>query len=116
MPDHAPINLDTLRKRTLGHQTLLIDLLKLFREHTPATLERIAAALAAHDLNEGRVAAHKLKSSAATIAAQQLADLLNGVETALTNGKDEAARDLLVLIDNELSRCSDQIDALLATP
>ncbi|HEX8324973.1 MAG TPA: Hpt domain-containing protein [Tepidisphaeraceae bacterium] len=107
----APIDLTLLERRTLGHQVLLRDLLRLFHDHTPPSLERVRDALARGDLAAGRAGVHQLKSSAATIAAGHLADLLAEAEAALLAG-DETVLQRLPLIEAETQRCLEQITRL----
>ena len=73
----VPIDLGHLRRFTLGDRELEQEILGLFIEQAPATIERL---LQAGSHREWQRAAHTLKGSARAVGAWQIADLAEHAE------------------------------------
>ena len=78
-----PVNLDSLRRYTLGNAEVEREVLQLFCEHAPIMLGRLKAAAGEKDWRD---AAHALKGSALALGAWRIATLAEQAETA--NGFD----------------------------
>lgn len=113
--DHPPLDLVTLNRRTLGNVVLRDDLLRLFREHGPISLGAVATSLQAHDAAAITAAAHRLKGSAATIAATELAGTARRIELAASAEDWHAIASEIEMADSQLLRCLERIDDLLVT-
>ena len=103
------INFSTLDKQTLGNAKLRVELLDLFCEHAVAPLAAAKAALATQDSVATAAAAHRLKGSAATIAALSLADAAQRLEAAACTGDWSVAGAEFEAVERELTRCIDYI-------
>jgi HPt (histidine-containing phosphotransfer) domain-containing protein len=73
----APVDLQHLRRYTLGNQALEAEILRLFQSQLPETLAALRAAATQRDW---KIAAHTLKGSSRAIGAWQIADLAEGAE------------------------------------
>lgn len=100
-----------LRKRTLNDAALMTELLGLFRSEMTAGIARFDALAASQDVQAAGKLAHRLKGSAATIAATSLAGLFVRVESACETDTGESPFALLPQIKAEVARCFAEIDA-----
>jgi len=85
VPGGGPIDLDHLRRMTLGDQGLEREVLTMFSAQSARILGELAALPA-----ETATHAHTLKGSARAIGAFGVADAAAGLETALSSGSDSA--------------------------
>lgn len=94
--------------RTIGDGTAVASLIELFRLHGPADVEEIGAAGSDDDPEAVRMAAHRLRGSAATLGAGRVEAIARRIEDGVRNGGLVAARDL----DELEAAVGEAIDAL----
>jgi HPt (histidine-containing phosphotransfer) domain-containing protein len=105
-PDDGPIDIEHLRRMTLGDDSLEREVLAMFSAQavsligTLATLPKDAGALT-----------HTLKGSARAIGAFGVADAAVRLEAALQNGEDPS--ELLGELDDAIAQARTAIDAIL---
>ena len=75
--------------REIGGDKLLGKLARLYLEHTPVRLEEIRRALAAGDWSRTADAMHSLRSSSATLGANELAQTAAEMERMAEQGNSE---------------------------
>ena len=97
-----------------GFQSLMIDILRLFKEHAPVYLKALHKALNLGDLQEAVEQAHALKGTAGSAGAALLAQLAGQLETAALAGETERCAGLLAQLDRALERTVQAIDEELA--
>lgn len=97
-----------------GFQSLMIDILRLFKEHAPVYLSALRNALTQGDLQEAVEQAHALKGTAGSTGAALLAQLAGQLETAALAGESERCAALLAQLDGALGRTVQAIDEELA--
>ena len=85
-PDDGPIDIEHLRRMTLGDASLEREVLAMFS----AQAVGLVGALAALPADAGALA-HTLKGSARAIGAFGVADAADGLEALIRNGGDPAA-------------------------
>lgn len=105
-PDDGPIDLDHLKRMTLGDSGLEQEVLAMFS----AQLVRLVGALAALPA-EAPALAHKLKGSARAIGAFAVADAATRLEAALANGSDPSQ--LLADLGDAVAQARTAIDTIL---
>lgn len=94
-----PSALNTLRD--LGGDSLINDILDLFRNSAQTQVEKIRTAFEQRDSAAVRLAAHSLKSAAANIGALQLAELARNLEHAARDNTLQFDRQLAESLHNE---------------
>jgi len=92
VPVTGPIDLTHLRRFTLGDKSLELEILALFIQQVPLTLESLKTALTDQDW---RMAAHTLKGSSRAVGAWRLAKLSERAES-LGGPSDPSARALVL--------------------
>ena len=107
VPDDGPIDLDHLRRMTLGDAALEREVLAMFS----AQSDQILGALADLPAQAGELA-HTLKGAARAIGAFAVADAAAALEVALRNGAD-APRVALSDLADAIHQARLAIDALL---
>jgi two-component system, sensor histidine kinase and response regulator len=90
-PDHAPLKIDGIDteaglKRLGGKRERYESLLRKFAARQAGTVEAIRAALSSGDTAMAERDAHSLKSSAATVGADRLAEEAAKAEAAIKSG------------------------------
>jgi HPt (histidine-containing phosphotransfer) domain-containing protein len=96
-----PLDLEHLRRFTLGDPDLEHEILGLFADHAPKTLASLAEASSPR---EWLAAAHSLKGSAKAIGAHQLADLAAEAERAYPDAGNRQAQLAAVTAAMEAAR------------
>lgn len=76
-PAAAPVDLDHLRRYTLGDRALEMEVLQLFADQAPVTLADLRAS---RDDSSWRNAAHSLKGSARAVGAWRVAQYAQAAE------------------------------------
>jgi HPt (histidine-containing phosphotransfer) domain-containing protein len=105
----GPIDLTHLRRFTLGDKSLELEILGLFIEQVPMTLESLKSALTEQDW---KMAAHTLKGSARAVGAWRLAKLSERAER-LGGPSDRTACSLVLReIEEAAAEARAQIAAL----
>lgn len=91
------VNLDYLRELADGSVEFMEEMIDMFFEQAPESLQDIETAMAAKDYERLRAYAHKMKSSVSIMGANDLLELVKQVEVnAATNSNLD---DLPVLCD-----------------
>ena len=106
VPDDGPIDLDHLKRMTLGDESLEREVLAMFS----AQSARLIGMLAVLPAEAGELA-HTLKGSARAIGAFAVADAADALESVLANGEDPTEA-LAELADAVTQACA-AIDAQL---
>ncbi|NJD19604.1 MAG: response regulator, partial [Gemmatimonadetes bacterium] len=89
---------------TGGDREILAMVLEVFTQEWPAQRDRLRGALASGDAQELAAAAHRLKGSAGTIAAQRLHRLMAYMEAAWTAGHIDDAQQEVQRVEEEVGR------------
>ena len=105
-PDDGPIDIEHLRRMTLGDATLEHEVLAMFS----AQAVRLIGALAKLPAEAGALA-HTLKGSARAIGAFQVADATEAFEAALRDGGEPSKT--LAALQHAVARARNAIDAML---
>jgi HPt (histidine-containing phosphotransfer) domain-containing protein len=105
VPDDGPIDLDHLRRMTLGDAALEREVLTMFS----AQADRILTALADLPAQAGQLA-HTLKGAARAVGAFVVADAAAALEAALRHAGDP--REALAELRNAVAQARAAIDAL----
>jgi HPt (histidine-containing phosphotransfer) domain-containing protein len=105
-PDDGPIDIDHLRRMTLGDAGLEREVLAMFS----AQAASLIGALAALPPEAGALA-HTLKGSARAIGAFAVADAAEVLETAMRNGDDPSHA--LAELDEAIACARTAVDAIL---
>lgn len=100
-----PLNLENLRRYTLGNAEVEREVMQLFCEHAPVMLARLRAS--AND-KDWRDSAHALKGSALALGAGRIAALSERAEAA---DGFASRKDLLVKIEAAIDEVQDFIAA-----
>ena len=106
VPDEGPIDLEHLRRMTLGDASLEREVLAMFA----AQAARLIGMLAALPADAGALA-HTLKGSARAIGAFAVADAAESLEAVLRNGEDPAAA--LADLTDAVAKARMAVDAIL---
>ena len=106
VPDDGPIDLDHLKRMTLGDEGLEREVLAMFS----AQSARLIGTLATLPEKAGELA-HTLKGSARAVGAFAVAEAAAAVETALQNGEDPTRA--LCELGDAVAQARAAIDALL---
>ena len=105
-PDDGPIDIEHLRRTTLGDAGLEHEVLAMFS----AQAVGLIGALAMLPGDAGALA-HKLKGSAHAIGAFQVADAAGRLETAIRTGDDRS--EPFAELDDAVAQARTAIDAIL---
>jgi len=105
-PDDGPIDIEHLRRMTLGDNSLEREVLAMFSAQAVSLFGTLAALP-----NDSGALAHTLKGSARAIGAFGVADAAVRLEEALKNGEDPS--DQLGELDDAISQARAAIDAIL---
>jgi HPt (histidine-containing phosphotransfer) domain-containing protein len=106
VPDDGPIDLDHLKRMTLGDESLEREVLAMFSAQSVSLIGALAALPA-----EAREIVHTLQGSARAIGAFAVADAAVSLETALKNGDDPT--EPLAELKDAVAQARTAIDALL---
>jgi HPt (histidine-containing phosphotransfer) domain-containing protein len=105
-PDDGPIDIEHLRRMTLGDASLEHEVLAMFSAQAVGLIGALAKLPA-----EAGALAHTLKGSARAIGAMDVADAADALETAIRNGTDPARP--LAELDGAIALARTAIDAIL---
>jgi HPt (histidine-containing phosphotransfer) domain-containing protein len=106
VPDDGPIDIDHLKRITLGDESLEREVLAMFSAQSVSLIGALAALPA-----EARELVHTLQGSARAIGAFAVADAAAVLEAALTNSGDPA--EALAELKDAVAQARAAIDALL---
>jgi HPt (histidine-containing phosphotransfer) domain-containing protein len=107
-PDDGPIDIDHLRRMTLGDAGLEREVLAMFAAQSVGLVTGLAAKGPAADAT---ALAHMLKGSARAIGAFRVAEAAESLETGLRNGEDPSWA--LAEVDDAVAEARAAIDELL---
>ena len=105
-PDDGPIDLEHLRRMTLGDAGLEREVLAMFSAQTVSLIDRLATLSP-----EAGALAHTLKGSARAIGAFGVADAADRLEAAIQKGDDSTAA--LAGLEDAVTEARAAIDAIL---
>ena len=105
-PDDGPIDIEHLKRMTLGDAGLEREVLAIFS----AQAARLAGALASLPADAGALA-HTLKGSARAIGAFGVAEAAARLETQIKNGGDQSQA--LAELDDAVAQACSAVDAML---
>ena len=106
VPDDGPIDVDHLKRMTLGDESLEREVLAMFSAQSVSLIGALAALPA-----EAREIVHTLQGSARAIGAFAVADAAASLETALKNGDDPT--EPLAELKDAVAQARTAIDVLL---
>jgi HPt (histidine-containing phosphotransfer) domain-containing protein len=106
VPDDGPIDMDHLKRMTLGDESLEREVLAMFSAQSVSLIGALAVLPA-----EARELVHTLKGSARAVGAFAVADAAADLEAALTNSGDPA--EALAELKDAVAQARAAIDALL---
>jgi HPt (histidine-containing phosphotransfer) domain-containing protein len=105
-PDDGPIDLDHLRRMTLGDVSLEHEVLAMFSAQSVSLVGKLAALPA-----DAGALVHTLKGSARAIGAFDVADAASRLEALLQNGGDPT--EALAELDDAVAQARAAVDAIL---
>jgi CheY-like chemotaxis protein/HPt (histidine-containing phosphotransfer) domain-containing protein len=106
-----PVDFATIKK-IYDDEDVLKEVVKVFLEEAPQTIELLAKAIEAKDSKNVKVYAHKLKGLARHVAARKLSDMLYHLETKGREGFLEGSEALFADIQEEF----DKLKSFLSQP
>ena len=98
-----PVDFATINK-IYDDKDILKEIVKVFLEEAPQTIELLAEAIEAEDSQNVKVHAHKLKGLARHVAARKISDMLYHLETKGRKGEIEGAGALFADIQKEFKK------------
>ena len=105
-PDDGAIDIEHLRRMTLGDASLEREVLAMFSAQAASLIGSLAALPA-----DAGALAHTLKGAARAIGAFGVADAASGLETLIQHGGDPA--EALAELDDAVAQARSAIDAIL---
>jgi HPt (histidine-containing phosphotransfer) domain-containing protein len=109
-PDDGPIDIDHVRRMTLGDSSLEREVLAMFSAQSVGLTASLAAK-SADDAGGAAALAHMLKGSARAIGAFRVAEAAESLETTLRNGDDPSR--MIAEIDDAVAEARAAIDEML---
>jgi HPt (histidine-containing phosphotransfer) domain-containing protein len=109
-PDDGPIDIDHLRRMTLGDCGLEREVLAMFSAQSVGLTTSLAAKSVAEP-GEAAALAHMLKGSARAIGAFRVAEAAESLEASLRNGDDPSRT--VAEVDDAVAEAKAAIDELL---
>ncbi len=110
-----PAALEQLRDTAGGDDEIVGEFIDAFLEDAPGLFENLQQAIDDGDLNGARLAAHSLKSNAATFGATHLANLCRQLEMLAREGILEGAPDLLTQAQTEYAQVAAELVSIRET-
>ena len=113
-PDDGPIDIEHLRRMTLGDASLEREVLAMFSGQAVGLIDRLAASPSAASetrSQETLALAHTLKGSARAIGAFRVADAAEALEAAIRHGDDPVQA--LARLKDAVAEARTAIDAIL---
>lgn len=106
-PSH-PFDMESLLKRWGNDRKFAEDLIAKFMARTPADVEKLREAVAAHNAAEVQRTAHGIKGAAGYVSADRLREFAAQLESMAREGDLSGADACLRELDAELHRCAEQ--------
>jgi HPt (histidine-containing phosphotransfer) domain-containing protein len=107
-------NLAELVDRIDNDQELLRDLLKIFKEDFPRTMQSLESAVAAEDLKNASRLSHTLKGMLASLGATRAAAAAGKLEVLATAGETASLRGALDALGREAESLVPELNAYMA--
>jgi HPt (histidine-containing phosphotransfer) domain-containing protein len=107
-------NLPELLHRVDNDQELLRDLLTIFKEDFPKTIQRLEAAVAAADLKNAAALSHTLKGMLSNLGGTRAAAAASALEQLANAGEKVALRQGFDALQQESARLLPELDAYMA--
>jgi HPt (histidine-containing phosphotransfer) domain-containing protein len=107
-------NLAELLDRIDNDQELLRDLLKIFKEDFPRTMQSLESAVAAEDLKNASRLSHTLKGMLASLGATRAAAAAGKLEVLATAGETASLRGALDALGREAESLVPELNAYMA--
>jgi HPt (histidine-containing phosphotransfer) domain-containing protein len=111
-----PVVLDSAalaRLKEWGGEKLLVQMIQLFLDNSPARMEQIrAGAQADGDVKEAEKGAHSLKSSAANVGAEEVRTLAAAVERHASAGAHTSVGELLPQLESAYARARTALEEI----
>jgi len=114
--DKPAVDWETAIERVDGDEALLLDLAKLFLNEYPRMLEAVRVAVERKNAPELHRAAHSLKGSVATFAAQQAFDAALRLERFGRAGELSEVEEAFSVLATEVDRLRATLETLAAAP
>jgi two-component system, sensor histidine kinase and response regulator len=111
-PEAPLLDQELLLQRVQGDRELFAEIIRLFLEDAPRSLETMRVALERADLRALEHAAHSLKGAAGNLAAQSVANAASQLERSAQGGSAGAAREDLATLEGLLERLLPTLDGL----
>ncbi len=108
------IELDSLKKRCMNKEDVLLRILKMFARKMPQVVEELNSLLQKDLLEEAWRQAHAIKGAAANISAPSLSAIAAEVEQRARIGAREHACSSLLQLKLEMKRCLNQIERIVS--
>lgn len=102
-------NKEELLERVGGDSEFMLELVNMFIEHAPGTIQELETAVSSNDMSATRSAAHKLKGMTSSMSAHELAKEAAILEEHATSPKKDDS-----LIDRTIAKIRDQYAGLMA--
>lgn len=105
-------DLEAALERVGGDQELLKEIAGLFLEDAPGLLDLVRDAIEKNDASALQRAAHSLKGSVANFGAEETVEAAFQLEQMGANGKLDGAKDVFVVLENELHKVSEKLSQI----
>jgi HPt (histidine-containing phosphotransfer) domain-containing protein len=109
MADRTVLDLDGLRARCLGNESLVFQILSKIDAALKDEFERFAEAWSRQDFDAVAARAHRLKGTSANIGAHALHEAAACLESAARNGQSDQVQQAFARLQTESHRLSDSI-------
>lgn len=106
------VNLDNIAEWANGDTVMMKEIIRIFVENTPPTLQLLETAIAENDWENIARHSHKLKSSYGIVVIGNSLDLLKGIEQSGKEKKDEEKiREDFILVKSQYEAAQAEFDA-----
>jgi HPt (histidine-containing phosphotransfer) domain-containing protein len=106
-------NVAELLERIDNDQELLRELLSIFKEDFPQSLQSLKSAVIAGDLKDSSRLSHTLKGMLSSLGATRAAAAASRLETLSSAGETVPLRDALNTLENEADRLLPELEAYM---
>lgn len=108
---NSPIDVSVIKGLVGDDEDVIKMFFNKFVDSVPDNIQEIKLAISNNDFVEAKAKAHKMKSSAKAIGANDLADVCQKIEDVSLQEDQSVMEDLFESILNEFSRCKEYIKA-----
>lgn len=99
-----PVDWDSLRENCAGDESLVVEVLDLFRKEADVLVGDIAKAVGAADAVAVKRTAHRLKGALVSLGAKPSTDLARALEVCGSGGDLTTAPELFAQLQHEIAR------------